>query len=374
MNFLRKLLRGLLLLVVMFCVSSWLSLAILQATVLNRTVVKGWLQTSGVYEKGVSNAVLVESSSGDSKNTVMPQLVVTEALDRTFPPAYVQQHVEKVLDSSYDWFEGKTDAIRFEIPIQEKRQEFATHLAALLEPRFAKLPLCPDAVGQTEDITCITKGMTPESMAKYVAEQATSGSSFLQLPITEKIFAQTQNTGNNIQANAFLGYIQLLRALLWFLPLIALAACAAYVFLHDDKLRGLAYIGRRICVGGLVTLGLAVVAYYVGSSVSLAQFLNMPDPRQAVLFTNLVEPILKVALPSLAYWMAVYSGGLVTISLPVWVTARILIRRKLKVVREAPLKQVDVIKTMPGPVPPSVPQEDGLKPPIKPGDIPSPKV
>src|SRR4051794_37340792 len=110
MNLVRALLASLFSLACTLAVSGFVLLLTMQTTVLNRQEVKTWVQHSGAYSHVIDTSVTSDPAIQQQLSTVsnaVSQHDLVAALSKTFPPSYIQQQSEKVIDSTYNWLDGK---------------------------------------------------------------------------------------------------------------------------------------------------------------------------------------------------------------------------------------------------------------------------
>lgn len=372
MVFLRALLRGLLLLIIAFSLSIWISLATLNATVFDRAVVKNWLDKSGIYGHALTDLIRTEASSAAPQ--VLSQTVLLTALSATFTPDYMREQTNKVLDATYDWLEGKKEAITFNIAIQDKRAEFGQQLAAAIEPHVRELPQCANG-SDTRDGICVPKGVAPAAFSQQFAAQALDGASFLDQPLTEKMFVPAQG-GLNLPFDLPAAYAQRGNVLI-VLPFVMLLGSVAYVFLSSTRQRGLLVIGRRFFFGAVTALVGGVLMWTLGGTLDISR-LPALDPAQAQMFGKVIQPVLRVAVPEIGVWLSLFSGIFAVAGLALWITMAVIQRRKRRRIEKAPLQppyiqgQTGAALPTPGTLPPPI---DSQNPPSPgPIDLPKPKV
>src|SRR6266496_1990148 len=174
MNFLRALAASLLSLICSIAVGFFVILATLQTTVLDRNETKAWLRDSGVYQTALTNVIDNNPTiTQQLEDNPIPQDTLKAALNQTFPSNYVQAGTEKIIDSTYDWLDGSTPEITFEINTTDKKEAFVTSLAALLEPQTATLPRCASlAAFDPGNPPCIPPGYTAKQLADSLATDA----------------------------------------------------------------------------------------------------------------------------------------------------------------------------------------------------------
>lgn len=324
MSFLRGMGRWLLAILMGTAFGTWLLVATLQMTILNRQVAKEWLQSSGLYSNLIDSIPFqVDNGDGGAKKSFITTQDIQGALKKTFPPSYIQTQSETILDSVYDWMESKSDKVAFTIPISDKMTEFATNLATQIQPKLATLPACSGMIPPNDgEPTCIPRGL---SIAQFAAQLSditkTDGDNFLSKPITQDSFGNTESHLDWLpSAVSQLGWLS------WTMPVLGVLCAAGYVLLSDSKLRGLKVVGRRVFFQGLVAAAIGGVAWYLGGQASISSLLGSlenagGDNTTAVAATQLIDPVLHVVLPVIGQVMTLLSGSLAIVGGIVWFVA-----------------------------------------------------
>ncbi len=175
MNFWRAVLASLLSLVCTLAVSFFVTLATLQSTVLNRQEVKGWLVKSDIYKTALADlATASAKQDGDgAASSLISDDTAKTILDKTFSPQYVQQSTEKVIDSAYDWLDGKQPTIAFNINTTIQKDSFIANATSVLDQQLASLPKCKTAAEFNPDNpTCLPPGTSAQQLAQSLATDA----------------------------------------------------------------------------------------------------------------------------------------------------------------------------------------------------------
>ncbi|HXH26660.1 MAG TPA: hypothetical protein VNG90_02090 [Candidatus Acidoferrum sp.] len=307
-----------------FMVSTTIWLAALQATVLNVTVVKNWLASSGVYSKITD--IIVPQASGPSSGLFSSE-VTKQALAGTFPPAFVQQQAEQVLDDVYSWIDGKTANVSFSIPIDQRKAVAIQQLAAALGPEIAALPKCSaSSPPQTDNVTCIPAGTDATSLTNDLANRSVNDSQLLNQPLTGTLFSSSsagQKPNQTLAAlNQLPTYRQWVDRLVLWLPIACIVCLIVIFFTAADRLGAFARLARRIFVGSLLTLIISLVMYYVGTYVQLSS--SLPKSDASAVFV----PVLQQILQGLGQELALLSGIVSLLSLAAWITLHRLRRSR----------------------------------------------
>lgn len=348
----RALARGILLLVIVATLTAWFTAGTLATTLLNRDNPKQWAAQSGVYDNIVTTLVRVEQTETENSNLIDID-TLRQAISRTFPPAYLQQQTETALNATYDWIEGKKQAISFSIPISQKRDDFTQQLAALLEPRIAQLPSC-GATMALEYGSCLPPNYTARNFAQDVARQTAQNGSLFEQPITEKTFAQNQQSAP--RTDWLPDAARLIPVAVITLPIVIVFAALGYVMLSGSRLKGMVVVGRRIFIHSLLFALLGGLAWYYGESLQLS---GDAAAQNDTILRNIVEPLLHAALPAAGLWLMIFSGSAAVVSGGVWLVAFILRRKKENTIAKTP---VFVAANQPAAVLPPTPSTQRMAP------------
>jgi hypothetical protein len=174
MNIFRHILIGLASLVFITAVTGFAYTLTLHTTVMDRTVVKTWLNESQVYDGRLINA-LVQTATANNGQDGTPQPaptnaltpspdVVKTALNATFTPEFTRTQIEGVINDAYDWIDGTRPNFTFSIPIDQKRDTLIAQLAKGLGPQIAALPIC-QVTTYTQNSVCRPPNVTVEQLA-----------------------------------------------------------------------------------------------------------------------------------------------------------------------------------------------------------------
>lgn len=328
MGFLRGAGRWILSLLIGTLVAAWVGVMVMQAALLNQQVVGGWLSSSGTYQHFVGAAFMLNTGQGAVTKTNLQN-----ALAATFPPSYVEQQANVVLNATYNWLNGKAPAITFSIPLQDKRNEYSANLQKELEKQFANLPTCPTRL--SPDIstpTCIPQGVKVSDLAGQLS-QISGDSSFLNQPITPASLAQG---GAQVPNAPYLPtVVNYMHQATYALPIIMVLLAAGYVWLSTEKLRGLGVVGRRVFIQGILLMALGLLLWYFGLRFNVATAQNSNDSSQAIVKTILV-PLLQLVLAELGRLLAFYSGFVALAGASTWLTSLLLRRRQMPAVVPPP--------------------------------------
>src|SRR6266702_2646173 len=335
MNLLRALLASLLSLACTVAVSGFVILATLQTTILNPQAAKNWLQNSGVYGQAIDTAVNSNPTVQQQLSTVgsfISQDELKAALNKTFSPSYVKQQAEKVIDSAYDWADGKQANVAFSVDTTQQKDTFVSNMASILRPKLAALPQCTSlAEFDASNPMCLPLGTPAGDLAQSLATDAGNGLSILRQPITNDTFAQASSENNQSTNDTSLPssagtdirqlptFVAKLREWLFWLPFIALAAGGLSVLLSRKHLKAARHLAARLTIGLGFTLAAGLLLSIFGKSAKLSDLVG-----SNAIVSNFVEPIAHQALPAIGSRMAWVSGITGVVTLILWIVFQTL--------------------------------------------------
>ena len=287
-------------------VSAFIWMMTVQTTLLQRTVVKNWLQQSNVY-----NTLLPEVITPGHNNQASPlgaaiNEAPKQALLQTFPPSYVQQQLEIVIDKTYDWLEGKTSTIAFSIPANAKRTDFIERLAKLLEPSITQLPMCSLA----NTTNCRPPQTDPAVAARLTATKIADESGIFTAPITEKTLSK--NPVNNQPVQQLQKFTTFVPTLLILLPLVAVLSAVLVFALASLKIRAGKKLMVRIFFGAAFSLATGLGIIYYSSKINIQATESMP-------IAHVLNPLLHLATATIGQQLSLFSGIAAAVSAGIWV-------------------------------------------------------
>jgi len=160
-------------------------------TIMDRKVTESWLSEGKVYDNFVGElAKTVEKEQAKKQGGVNASSegeVDTAALARAaksaFPPTVLQENVELVLDSAYDWLEGKNDKLVFSLDLAAEKLAFVEALGNEAVAKLSSLPVCPSGA-VSEDFeafsaTCLPSGSDINALTTKLKTELSSSQDIL---------------------------------------------------------------------------------------------------------------------------------------------------------------------------------------------------
>jgi hypothetical protein len=338
MKILRSILVGLASFTFIIAVTGLVYLITLQTTVMDRTVVKGWLNESNLYDGRIFDTIVQTTNAGGGPNGA-PQSTASSlnpspeeikaAMKATFTSEFTKTQIEGVVDNAYNWIDGTSPTFTFSIPIDQKRETLITELAKRVEPKIASLPVCRSIQFITEDSTCRPADLDTKQLATELTAQSIDESGSFAAPITNESFSKAQQ-GSSQQPKA--DTVSQLPAihdgiaiLLIALPIAAVISLLIIITATQagHRLARVARLSRRIFFGML---------FIFIPSALIVWFAKDNDFGLAGLFTAqtgpLVVPLIKTILVGTLSQLALVTGICGLMSVTAWIILSILGRTK----------------------------------------------
>jgi hypothetical protein len=177
---------------------------------------------------------------------------------------------------------------------------------------------------------CLPKGVSAADYTNQLSKvSGSNGQDFLSRPLTQNDFgnAQTQSFSWLPAVVAQVGWMILA------LPPLALLAGAGFVLLSENKMQGLATVGRRTFWHGLVVCVLGAAIWFFGQSFQIGSFLPEATGEgvktEQAIITNLVDPLVQRIAPDIGQVLTLLAGSVAVIGASAWLIGHI-IRRKIE--------------------------------------------
>ncbi len=342
MNIARSISRWALALVIGVATSLWILCGAINLTIANRDVTKQWLVASGIYNNALTSALQVSSPQGETDSSFITPDILRQAISQTFDPTYLRQSFDTVIDATYDWLEGKSQAITFSIAVQEQATVFRSNLTALIVPKLQALPVCAGKVTtDTNKLTCLPAGVNATDYANQLTRPS-GDTTFLNTPLTQATFEP---------GFPKLGWLPIVfswvRISFWVLPLLALVLAGLYVSVNTDKFRGIIRLGRHLTISGSVPMVAGLLLWFATGAIDLSQAVE-GDPQQAEVVAALVNPLVHTILPDIGRALALCSGAVVLVGVLMWLGSFLWQRRSHK---KIPVPESTPIPTQPADLP-----------------------
>lgn len=266
MNFLRKVAVSISagVLSLLLLATAWTS--VLTSTLRNRDTLKGWFTKSGFYDQIVDVALEKINFHQENSSDQVPinDDQIKDSVRAVLTPAFLQQSIEDLLDGTYNWLDGSSNTINFDIDLNGVKQSLADNLGEYMKNRVDSLPECDqgksieDFNGFTGD--CKPAGISGAELASNFSEQLLNGDFLKDTSLTGGDIKLKQADGTSValdkssqgeavkKAYRYSGYAPILMGLL------TIVAVLGVIFFSKDHLKGIRRAGVTVLTVGVLLL------------------------------------------------------------------------------------------------------------------------
>jgi len=147
--------------------------------VANRETVRNLISHSGIYDQAIT--VIIETSELNAQGTELQSLVSQfkdpttnegKLLREIVTPQSLETAVNKTIDGTYDWLEGKTEIPDFTISLLKDDQTFDNFLKVMLTQKIEALPACksiPD-ISNPFELDCRPPGFVANDLDPFLVQ------------------------------------------------------------------------------------------------------------------------------------------------------------------------------------------------------------
>lgn len=317
MNILRKLVIGLLALILPLSLLGLAWSHVILSTLGNRDAIGGWLKDSGAYDKTI-DAVLDSVGRGEGEGIGLPvdNPEIRNIATQAFNSDYLKNNAEGFLDGIYDFLEGKTATPMFEIDVAGAKTQLASGLSNYVLSRAQGLPRCaPNQAPEELDVysaTCLPPGFTPEQVGQAASDEVLKSEGFLpKASYSAEDITVTDKNGQKVSLadSEQLGHIKraysLSRVLPFVLVVLSALLAAGIVLLSSERRQGFKRVGKI-----LITTAVPLVFSFLlldRGSVWLRDRLANQDKKDAGAILEIAGDVLKTAAQDASRLLLVYA-------------------------------------------------------------------
>ncbi len=232
----------------------------------NRDSMKAVLNDSGVYEDFVDSVITTAAKESTDEQNSLPfdDSEFRRIANKNFDSKVLQSAGNHIIDGVYDWAEGSSEDLFFEINFQPQVNNFIEDLSNYAVEKYETLPPCTpiDNVNTTVfNISCQPIGSSRE-IIKTVSIEDLKQQDFLNEPIlSDKDIFSTPEEKEDLafipkayQATRLLPYISIA---------VIIVSGLVFVLLHRSKRRGIKRIGRDMITTAIFIALLTIVFGFI---------------------------------------------------------------------------------------------------------------
>lgn len=294
--------------------------AVGQATIRDRTVVKGWFEKSNFYNQIVD--VVLEKAKDSGKNSATGSLSINDpqiqaVAKQAFTPDFLKRSIEGALDGGYNWLDGSAQDLNFSIDLTGPKQQLVAGLGAYVKDRAAKLPVC--AAGDvTSDFdsfnaTCRPAALSAEEAGKQTEAQLLK-QDFLKDPVlTANSFKVKDSNGveqpitKDEKAEVVRSVYQRSSSLPYILMATALVVSLGIVFISSEKWKGVRRVGYVFASNSIVlTVTYILLGVGLGTATKKLATSSAETPKQNQLAADFAAAVVNNIRGVLGLYAAIF--------------------------------------------------------------------
>lgn len=276
------------------------------------------LQQSGVYS-AAATSVINQSVQRSGTQLPLNDPGVQSAIKAALPASTVQQNAEQVINSFYDWIQGRTQTPDFSVNITGIKSNVSDNVGSYLRQKLSALPTCPPGTmmpQNTNDIfnlTCIPRGVSIDQLVAQGTAAADNSGVLKDNTVTANNLktadGQTLTQKLNNIPKAYHDFVEALFAL----PLLAVLTSLGVVFWSATRRTGLRRLSVTLITTGIYSTLIALVAAW-----GLDRAANALASQQSGGLTALESGLVKVGdilCGDLRHWWLMFGIGYIVVGI-----------------------------------------------------------
>lgn len=274
-------------------------------SVIDRDTIKTTLKEEQVYTKLVPALLATARENNEALVTIdgvgslpLQEEWVSQAAQTAFPATDLEQKGNTIVDATFDWLEGKNNALKFQLDFTQNKQQLGEAIGTYAEQRMTSLPRCTGNEGVVTEFNAFTSPcappqvmVNPASLKATIAQQVAADQDFLKDPIvTPQTISADPNLGqpstslDQTSGSAPPAY-SYKTWFLWLLPISTLAFAALGIYLANDRAKALRQLGFGLVA---TAIGLLLTALVIGWGFKTA----LGEAQSDQLMTDILAPVL----------------------------------------------------------------------------------
>jgi hypothetical protein len=231
-------------------------------TATNSTTVKQLVAEGGIYHTAVPSILQQTRTISTNLGEVSTSYpIIKNAANAALTPQYIQQNAETVIDSIYEWLDGKTTQPDFKVDLSGIKTSFADNVAAAAKQRLSTLPKCK-TLAQAQafsalNASCVPPGLNLNIAAAQVKKSIAGEKDFLGKATLSADTFKNEGSGQSIfegkYKNAPKQYQRAKKTPL-ILSVLTILTGLGIVFLSSSWQNGLRHVGIYLAIVGVLML------------------------------------------------------------------------------------------------------------------------
>ena len=283
---------------------------------------------SGIYTTLV-DSVIQEKQAEIGSDVPLDQPEVQAAIKKAFPPSLIESQVNRVIDGTYAWAQGKQQSPSFTLDLAQAQNNLATYIGSYATQRAANLRICTTTELRTMPpnvdpytAVCRPAYVTPETVGERAKLEILASQLFKQGTFS----TDSIDVGNGKTLTERLSVVpQAYKWTIWTMYLtgiFALVSIGLILWLRWKNLdNAIKHISRNLLSTGILS---AVLAWAVGFSLHVLESFLAKNASNTTIQSSVIAIVRELALDLRGWWLG-YGITLIVIGI-----AGLIIRRFVK--------------------------------------------
>lgn len=349
-------------------------------SLMDREVILGWLKEGKVYDN-IADSVAqiaednlnktdenqpVDGQSQEDAGQMPDTATLIKAAKTALPPNVLQENVEAVINSSYDWLEGKTDTIVLNLDLSDEKKAFIDALGNEAIVRAASLPTCTaEQVSDFDPLSseCIPSGTNVAAQADKIKNELASSKDFIpDTSITSADLTVGEEGSKKLISEQFEtipGAFKNAQNSALIMTIAVAIFCVAVFLLGKNRKSGLKINAWIFGLAGIWALVLGLV-FRLGNTALANAVVNNSD---ANIGSSAISALLAQITGTLFQWHVIIGGAYVVVAILCIVAMKLMNKNSAPKTPDVPLEEKPKTKTTQSPKPVASVKAQPTKPP-----------
>lgn len=316
------------------------------------------LSQSGIYGSIIQNTV--DEKQQETPSTLpLERPEIKTALHQAFSPQLLETNANRAIEATYDWVQGRTDALTIRIDLTDARTTFAQSVRSYVVQRTNTLPICSiaelRALGSTNALdpynaTCRPAQVTAESAGDAAYQEVMTNQTFGNSVFTTDSIKKSDGTTLSEQLKPVPEAYRWTLYIMYGSGLAALLCGIVIVIFRRKTWRQAAqHLSRILLTTGLLSTGLALV---IGLGFSTVANLIAKSAQSEFIQAKIVYLVTYLAGVLQRWWLG-YGIALVILAVILWAIRRL--------VRAQPVIHESSASGMSSTIPPIAPRDTNVR-------------
>lgn len=282
------------------------------------------LKQSGLYGSIVQNTV--DDKQQEIATTLpLDRPEIKTALQQAFPPQLIEANATRVIESTYDWMQGRTSTLTLRVDLSDARESFARSVRDYVVNRTAGLPICSlaelRAIGSINainpfDATCRPAQITPAAAGELAYQEVITNQALGNTVFTTDSIRNANGTTLSEQLKPVPQVYAAITTILYGTGIGTVVCIATIVLIRRKQWRQTTKrLAGILFSAGLLSGGMALVIGLGFKTIALA---IAKSAQSEFIQAKIVFTVTHLAETFQRWWLG-YSVALIAIAIILWI-------------------------------------------------------